>query len=48
MRLIRDGEKKGKGVWRRGKREIIIYTYRYTAVSTGMTYALRWAAIEPF
>ena len=25
MRLIRDGEKRGKGVWRWGEREIYIY-----------------------
>ena len=41
MRLIRDGEKGGKGVWRWGEREII-YTYRYT-VTTRMISALRWA-----
>ena len=39
MRLIRDGEKGGKGVWRRGKREGD-YTYRYT-VTTTMIPALR-------
>ena len=39
-----DGEKGGKGVWRWGKREI--YTYRYAAVPTGMTSALRWAAMR--
>ena len=39
-RLIRDGEKGGKGVWRWGK-----YTYRYT-VTTRMTSALRWAAMR--
>ena len=44
IKLIRDGEKGGKGVWRWGKREII-YTYRYT-VTTGMTSALRWAAMR--
>ena len=42
IRLIRDGEKGGKGVGRWGKREII-YTYRYS-VTTRMTPALRWAA----
>ena len=35
IRLIRDGENGGKGVWRWGKRESI-YTYRYT-VTTRMT-----------
>ena len=44
MRLIRDGEKEGKGVWRLGKREII-YTYGYT-VTTRMIPALRWAAMR--
>ena len=34
MRLIRDGEKGGKGVWRWGRGRL--YTYRYT-VTTGMT-----------
>ena len=43
MRLIRDEEKGGKGVWRWGERESI-YTYRYT-VTTRMTSALRWAAM---
>ena len=47
MRLIRDGEKEKKGVWRgrvgggRGR----LYTYRYT-VTTRMTSALRWAAMR--
>ena len=44
MRLIRDGEKGGKGVWGWGKRETI-YTYRYT-VTTRMIPALRWAAMR--
>ena len=43
IRLIRDGENGGKGVWRWGKREI--YTYRYT-VTTRMTPALRWAMMR--
>ena len=43
MRLIRDGERVGKGVWRWGKREIIYY--RYT-VTTRMTPALRWSAVR--
>ena len=34
MRLIRDGEKEGKGLWRWGR--LYIYTYRYT-VTTRMT-----------
>ena len=44
MRLIRDGEKGGKRVWRWGEREII-YLSLYT-VTTGITSALRWAAIR--
>ena len=44
MRLIRDGEKGLKGVWRWGERGRL-YTYRYT-VTTRMTYALRWAAMR--
>ena len=43
IRLIRDGEKGGRGYgggWR-GR----LYTYRYT-VTTGMTPALRWAAMR--
>ena len=40
MRLIRDGEKGVKGVWRWEKRE------RYAAVTTRMTSALRWAAMR--
>ena len=35
MRLIRDGEKRKKGVWRWGE-EGKLYTYRYT-VTTRMT-----------
>ena len=42
MRLIRDGGKGGKGVWRWGKREII---YLYT-VTTRIIPALRWAAMR--
>ena len=38
IRLIRDGEKRGKG---RGR----LYTYRYT-VTTRMIPALRWAAMR--
>ena len=37
MKLIRDGEKGGRGR---------LYTYRYT-VTTRMTPALRWAAMIP-
>ena len=44
IRLIRDGDKGGKGVWREGG-EGRIYTYRYT-VTTTMTPALRWAAMR--
>ena len=45
IRFIRDGEKgMGRGIWRWGKREIIIYTCRYTVI-TRMTPALRWAAM---
>ena len=43
MRLIRDGENGGKGVWRWGRGRL--YTYRYT-VTTRMTSALRWAAMK--
>ena len=41
------GEKEGggEGVWGLGKREIILYTYRYT-VTTKMIPALRWAAMR--
>ena len=42
IRLIRDGENGGKGVWRWGKRPetetVRVYTYRYTAVTTRMTF----------
>ena len=43
VRLIRDGEKGGRGYggWGRG----ILYTYRY-AVITRMTPALKWAAMR--
>ena len=41
VRLIRDGEERGYGGGGRG----ILYTYRYT-VTTGMTSALRWAAMR--
>ena len=44
VRLIRDGEKGRKGVWRWGEREIM-YLYRYT-VTTRMTSALRWSAMR--
>ena len=47
MRLIRGGEKgEGveEGVWRWGEREIL-YLSLYT-VTTGMTPALRWAAMR--
>ena len=42
MRLIRDGEKGGRGVEVGGER---LYTYPYT-VPTRMTSALRWAAMR--
>ena len=51
MRLITDGEKEGKGVWRWGggeggrEGEGRLYTYRYT-VTTRMTSELRWAAMS--
>ena len=41
--LIRDQEKRGKGIRRCG--EDRLYTYRYT-VTTRMTLALRWAAMR--
>ena len=44
MRLIRDGEKEGKGVWRWGEEGDYIPN-RYT-VTTIMTSALRWAAMR--
>ena len=46
MRLIRDGEKEGKG-YGGGNREIIylLYAYRYT-VTTRMIPALRQAAMR--
>ena len=37
----------GRGVWRWGEREIIIYTYRYT-VTTKIYFALRSAAMRAF
>ena len=46
IRLIRDGEKEGKGVWRWGKREIIYIHIYHHAVTTRMTPALRWAAMR--
>ena len=39
-----DGEKGGKGYGGGGRGRL--YTYRYT-VTTGMTPALRWAAMRP-
>ena len=47
MRLIRDGEKEGKGVGGGGTREIIylLYAYCYT-VTTRMIPALRQAAMR--
>ena len=44
MRLIRDGEKVGKGVYEGGGRERL-YTDRCT-VTTRMVPALRWAAMR--
>ena len=46
MRLIRDGEKGGKGVWRWGEEGDYIYTNRYAAVTTRMTSAFKWAAMR--
>ena len=43
IRLIRDGEKGGRGYGGGGRRRL--YTYRYT-VTTRMTSALRWAAMR--
>ena len=42
MRLIRDGEKGGRGMEGGGEGD---YTYRYT-VTTRITSALRWAAMR--
>ena len=42
LRLIRDGEKGGRGYGGEGRGRL--YTYRYT-VTTRMTPALRWAAM---
>ena len=42
MRLIRDGEGGGYGDGGRGR----LYTYRYAAVPTKMTSALRWVAMR--
>ena len=44
IRLIRDGEKGGKGVWRWGEKDII-YLSVYTVI-TRMTSAVRWAAMR--
>ena len=46
MRLIRDGDKGGRGYGGGGERESIVYTYRYT-VTTRMTSALIWAVYLP-
>ena len=43
MRLIKDGEKGGRGYGRGGRGRV--YSYRYT-VTTRMTSALRWAAMR--
>ena len=43
IRLVRDGEKGGKGYGGGGRGRL--YTYRYT-VTTRMTSALRWAAMR--
>ena len=43
MRLIRDGEKRGRGYGGGGRGRL--YTYRYT-VTTRMIPALRWAAMR--
>ena len=42
-RPVRDGEKKDKGVWRWGEREIL---YLSGNVTTRMTPTLRWAAMR--
>ena len=44
MRLIRDGEKGGRGYGGGGIGRL--HSYRYAAVTTGMTSALRWAAMS--
>ena len=46
MRLIRDGKKGGGGRGYGGGGRGRLYTYRYAAVPTGMTSALRWAAVR--
>ena len=43
IRLIRDGEKRGRGYGGGGRGRL--YTYRYT-VTTRMTSALRWVAMR--
>ena len=43
IKLIRDGEKGGRGYGGAGRGRV--YTYRYT-VTTRMTSALRWAAMR--
>ena len=44
MRLIRDGDKGGRGYGGGGRGRL--YTCRYAAVTTRMTSALRWAAMR--
>ena len=46
MRLIRDGEKEGEGRRYGGVGRGRLYTYRYAAVTTRMTSALRWAVMR--
>ena len=43
IRLIKNGEKRGRGVWKGGGERL--YTYHYT-VTTRMTSALRWAVMK--
>ena len=44
MRLIRDGEKRGRGYGDAGRGRL--YTYRYATVTTRITSALRWVAMR--
>ena len=44
MRLIRDGEKGGRGYGGEGRGRL--YTYRRYTAATRMTRALRWAAMR--
>ena len=44
MRLIRDGEKGGREYGGGGRGRLC--SYRYAVITTGMTFALRWAAMR--